>query len=371
MLIKTIILIFFFFHIQNQVFSQLKLNDFKSFPLGIYFNNYREIKSYFEDKPTLMKGGIKDTYQVNYENVPFDKYGSANYTFQFVNDILSNVEIKFAFTAQQINEFENFITSLNNSISQNNKDFYKLGISNFKMYDAIKYVKKECKGEEGPDIGNKYRNEIQKDLGYDVWIIKNSLIKDNRYLLISTSLNQSHIQWYDWNEKKQHEYYGNIIGVTISLTNYDLQNLKNWENNQDSHEYRSFEDQKKIIKLKDDNGVYKLAVNIDDTLTLDFVLDLGAADVSLSPDIFSVLYKAGKIEENDFIGTQSYKFADGSSAKSNVINLKSLMIGDIKLENVRASISNSINAPLLLGQSALRQLGKYSIDNINKQLVIE
>ena len=72
-----------------------------------------------------------------------------------------------------------------------------------------------------------------------------------------------------------------------------------------------------------------------------------------------------------YVITQTYKFADGSSAKSNVVNLRNLMIGDIKLENVRASISNSINAPLLLGQSALKQLGKYSIDNLNKQLVIE
>ena len=93
--------------------------------------------------------------------------------------------------------------------------------------------------------------------------------------------------------------------------------------------------------------------------------------MSISPDVYTVLYRAGKIDEDDYIGNATYTFADGSKAKSNVINLKKLVIGDIVLKNVRASISNSINTPLLLGQSALKQLGKYSIDNTNKQLVIE
>ena len=371
MIIKSILLIFFFLSINNYAFSQLKLKDFKNIPLRIYFNNYREIKSYFDGKPTLMKGELKDTYQINYDNVAFDKYGSGNYTFQFVNNILSSVEIKFSFMANQINEFENFITSLRNDINHENKGFYKNTESNLNINNTINFIRKECRGELGPDIANKYRNQPLKDFGYDVWEIIGSSFNDQRFIVLSLSLSQVNNQWYDWDAKKQYEYHGGIVSVTITLTNYELQNLRNWESDQGMHSYYSFEDQKKIIKLKDDNGIYKLPVKINNTVTLDFVLDLGASDVSLSPDIFSVLYKAGKIEESDFIGTQTYKFADGSTAKSNVVNLKSLQIGDIKLENVRASISNSINAPLLFGQSALKQLGKYSIDNIKKQLIIE
>lgn len=371
MRIKNIILIFFLLSINNYGFSQLKIKDFKNFPLGIYFNNYREIKSYFDGKPTLMKGELKDTYRINYDNVAFDKYGSADYTFQFVNNILSNIEIKFLFMVNQISEFENFITSLRNDLNRDSKSFHKNSTSNLNINNTMNFVRKECKGELGPDIANKYRNQPQKDLGYDAWEIIGSSFNDQRFILLSLSLSQVNNYWYDWDAKKQYEYHGGAVSVTITLTNYELQDLRNWESDQDMHGYTSFEDQKKIIKLKDDNGIYKLPVKINNTLTLDFVLDLGASDVSLSPDVFSVLYKAGRIQESDFIGTQTYKFADGSTAKSNVVNLKDLQIGDIKLENVRASISNSINAPLLLGQSALKQLGKYSIDNINKQLVIE
>jgi len=93
--------------------------------------------------------------------------------------------------------------------------------------------------------------------------------------------------------------------------------------------------------------------------------------VSLSPDVFLVLYRAGTISESDFIGTETYKFADGSTAKSNVFNLKSLKIGDFELKDVRASISNNISSPLLLGQSALKKLPSYRIDNQNNKLVID
>jgi clan AA aspartic protease (TIGR02281 family) len=130
-------------------------------------------------------------------------------------------------------------------------------------------------------------------------------------------------------------------------------------------------DSKKEIQLKEKDGIYSLPVKINNTLTLDFVLDLGAADVNLSQDVFSVLVKAGAIKSSDYIGEQNYQLADGTIIKSNVINLKSLKIGEIEIKDVRASISNSADSPLLLGQSALKKLGKYSIDNTNSLLIIE
>ena len=371
MKIKNFKLILSFFLFSNNVFAQLKLSDFKNFPLGIYFDNYREIKSYFQSKPILMKGEIKDTYQVNYENVPFDKFGSANYTFQFVNNILSNVEIKYSFMSFQLNDFENFIKNLRNDIWHDYTGFYNNPVQFLDTYSIVNYLKKECRGEMGPDNSNQFDSVPTGELGWEDWEIKNSRFNDKRFLRITVDLQKSDNQWYDWNENKQYEYHGNLIVTTISFTNFQLKTLRNWELTQGRHTYTGFTDSKKIIKLKDNHGIYTLPINIDNTLTIDFVLDLGASDVSISPDVFSILYKTGNIEESDFIGTQSYKLADGSSAKSRIINLKSLMIGDIKLENVRASISNSVNAPLLLGQSALKELGKYSIDNINKELVIE
>ena len=51
------------------------------------------------------------------------------------------------------------------------------------------------------------------------------------------------------------------------------------------------------IKLKMENNVYLIPIKLNSILTIDFVLDLGASDVSISPDIFLVLYRAGTIKE--------------------------------------------------------------------------
>jgi predicted aspartyl protease len=51
--------------------------------------------------------------------------------------------------------------------------------------------------------------------------------------------------------------------------------------------------------------------------------------------------------------------------------LKSLKIGNIEIKNVRTSISDNIESPLLLGQSALKKLPSYRIDNKNCIMIIE
>jgi len=369
---KCFCLLFTFLLINLQLYSQLKINDFKKLPLGINFSNYEEIKNYFSASPTLMKGELQDSYQVNYENTQFDKYGSADYVFQFINGILSNLEISFTFTAQHVNEFEYMLKTLHTDLVSTTGMILLKQYSDLKLAETINFVRKECKGIGGQDIEKKFRDNPTKWFGSEVWNIANSQIADNRFMLVTVFLTQTNKQWADKDDNfKSYEYHGGEAGITISLTNNKLQELRNWGNDQASNNYKSFVEQKKKIKLKEVNGVYTLPVTLNNALTLDFVLDLGASDVSISPDVYTVLYRAGKIDEDDYIGNATYTFADGSKAKSNVINLKKLVIGDIVLKNVRASISNSINTPLLLGQSALKQLGKYSIDNTNKQLVIE
>jgi predicted aspartyl protease len=80
--------------------------------------------------------------------------------------------------------------------------------------------------------------------------------------------------------------------------------------------------------------------------------------------------KTGTVKQTDFIGTQTYSFADGSSATSKVFYLREVEIGGYRLKNVKASISNSLNAPMLLGQSVLQQLGSVTIDNERSVLII-
>lgn len=56
------------------------------------------------------------------------------------------------------------------------------------------------------------------------------------------------------------------------------------------------------IALAQANGVYRVPVVINGVLPLQFVLDSGAADVSIPADVFLTLLRTGTIDNNDYIG---------------------------------------------------------------------
>jgi hypothetical protein len=124
----------------------------------------------------------------------------------------------------------------------------------------------------------------------------------------------------------------------------------------------------KMIESK--SGVFEIPALINNVLRIYLILDTGASEVSISPDIVLTLIKAKAINDEDWLEGGYYKFADGSIAKSQRFMIRYLKIGDFEIKNVEASISNSIEAPLLLGQSALSQLGKIQIDYKTKEFRI-
>lgn len=122
------------------------------------------------------------------------------------------------------------------------------------------------------------------------------------------------------------------------------------------------------IRLKKEEGVLKVPVKINGVLNIDFILDSGASEVTIPPDIAMTLYKTGTISDKDWLPGRYYRFADGSVAKSYRFMLKSLQIGEYEFNNVSCAIASSTEAPLLLGQNVLERFGAYTIDN--RQLLL-
>lgn len=123
------------------------------------------------------------------------------------------------------------------------------------------------------------------------------------------------------------------------------------------------------ISLKFDGGTFVVPVVINDQITLDFTLDSGAADVSIPQDVFSTLVRTGTIQESDYLGTQTYVLADGSTTRSHRFRIRSLRLGSLELRNVAASVAPPAGS-LLLGQSFLGRLGAWAIDNRRHVLLI-
>ena len=125
-----------------------------------------------------------------------------------------------------------------------------------------------------------------------------------------------------------------------------------------------------IELIRTSGNTYEIPVIINGVLAINVIFDTGASDLSLSPDVALTLYRTGTIRDSDYIGTQTYRFADGSKAKSSLFRIHTIKIGKFTIKDVQASISNSIEAPLLLGQNVLSKLGKITIDYKNHLLYI-
>ena len=97
-------------------------------------------------------------------------------------------------------------------------------------------------------------------------------------------------------------------------------------------------------------------------LPLHFIFDTGAADVTISRVEATFMFKNEYLSANDVIGKARYMDANGDISIGTVLNIKKITFGGLDLENVRASVVESNNAPLLLGQSVLNRLGKIEID---------
>ena len=118
------------------------------------------------------------------------------------------------------------------------------------------------------------------------------------------------------------------------------------------------------------SGVFEVPVIINGVLKLFFIIDTGASETQISPDVFLTLYRSKTIDESDKLPGKEFVFADGSSAFSDRYMLRSVEIGGIEIKNVSVSISSSIEAPILLGQNLLSRLGNFRIDYNNKKLII-
>ena len=117
------------------------------------------------------------------------------------------------------------------------------------------------------------------------------------------------------------------------------------------------------------NGVTKVDCTIN-KLPLNFIFDTGASDVTISQVEANFMYKNGYLSERDVVGKKAYQVADGSISVGTTIILKEIQFAGLILKDVRASVVESQNAPLLLGQTVLQRLGKIEIDNAKRVLKI-
>ncbi len=124
------------------------------------------------------------------------------------------------------------------------------------------------------------------------------------------------------------------------------------------------------VPMEKHGGTYVVPVLINNAMTLDFVVDSGATDVSVPADVIATLMSTGTLKPGDFLGTRVYRLADGLKVPSKIFLIRSLKVGDMALENVTVSVAGARGLSLL-GQSFLGRFKSWSIDNTTHSLVLQ
>lgn len=121
------------------------------------------------------------------------------------------------------------------------------------------------------------------------------------------------------------------------------------------------------VKMHKQGGVYQVEAKINGT-PLDFILDTGCSDVAISLTEAEYFLKNNILTKEDLGDLQYSRLANGGLIQTLSFNIRTMEFGGKKLYNVKASITNSSKAPLLLGQTVLSKLSSLNIDNSRSEI---
>jgi clan AA aspartic protease (TIGR02281 family) len=116
--------------------------------------------------------------------------------------------------------------------------------------------------------------------------------------------------------------------------------------------------------------VFLLPATVNGTANVYFIVDSGATNVQIPEDVAEQMRREGTLTEADFLGQRRFILADGSGVSQRIFRLRSLKIGNRTMENVLAALSAPRSRPLL-GQSFLRRLEWWKIDNVRNSIEFE
>ncbi|MBV6879036.1 retropepsin-like aspartic protease [Epilithonimonas ginsengisoli] len=123
-----------------------------------------------------------------------------------------------------------------------------------------------------------------------------------------------------------------------------------------------------ILAMENEDGVKYVWIEING-IRLRFIFDTGASSICISPAEATVLYRQGTLSREDILDKEYFQDATGKISEGTKVNLKTVKIGNRILQNIKATVVDNVDAPLLLGQTVLENFGKIEIDNKNGEII--
>lgn len=140
----------------------------------------------------------------------------------------------------------------------------------------------------------------------------------------------------------------------------------------DPEVYEEDADSSVVVPFKVVGGVKTVDVKINGSICVDMIFDTGCSGTLISLSEARYLAERGLLTEDDLLGVTHSRIADGSIVENMAVNLREVVIGDkILCTNVEATVSNNVDAPLLLGNEVFDRMTELTIDNVNHTLNIK
>lgn len=136
--------------------------------------------------------------------------------------------------------------------------------------------------------------------------------------------------------------------------------------------------QKVDIKINPEDNIVAIEVGRGNAVTIPVIVNGITVKIMLDRNdrglIFSLpeaqkLLQSGAITKDDFIGDANVILAEGSIADRAVFKIREFKIGPKTVTNVEANVSHKITEGVIMGESTINMLGRFKIDEANKQLI--
>ncbi len=122
-----------------------------------------------------------------------------------------------------------------------------------------------------------------------------------------------------------------------------------------------------IIQLIPNGNTYKLKLSIDG-ITRYFLFDTGASELVINSKLENDLISSGAIKSSDYVDDKSFETADGSIINAKGVNLRNIIIGGYKVDNVIAYVTDE--GGMLCGMGLLNKFRKWKFLKEDKSLIL-
>ena len=121
--------------------------------------------------------------------------------------------------------------------------------------------------------------------------------------------------------------------------------------------------------LSRSGGIYTVPVQVNRSLTAQFLVDPGAGVVVIPMSMLRSLVANGSVAESDVLGFGTAELADSSMYVTARVRLRELRLGNTVARDVTAAVSPGLSQPLL-GQSFLQRFASVTFDNRRHVLIL-